>query len=159
MRHRILRSHTTALSWLIGLSGLLLATCTAMVAASRQLENVRVYMVAQVQTHLARDAQWWVGRTILVQGMVAGEPAYHPIPSLVDTDAAATVAPLPLVWTGLDPLRAYLRRLPVLGRLVPRAQAVRWGEGAVYRIQLRAAPANSCPDRPCYEALLLDAAP
>jgi hypothetical protein len=159
MRYLILRSRTAAACWLIALSGLLLATCTAMVTASRQLEGTQVYTVAQVQMHLARDDQPWVGRTILVRGMVAGEPAYHPVPSLVDADAAATADPLPLAWTGPDPMRAYLRRLPVLGRLVPRVQAVHWGEVALYRVQLRAAPANSCASPPCYEALLLDAAP
>jgi hypothetical protein len=161
MRHLTRRSCNVAVSrpfFLMMVSSLLIAVCGAALTTTRQLAGSRVYSVAQVQRQLARDARWWLGRTILVRGMVAGEPAYHPAPSLVAVDAAAPVDPLPLAWAGVDPLRAYLRRLPVLGSLAPQAQAVRWGVVAVYRIQLRVAPASSCPDPPCYEAVLPDAA-
>jgi hypothetical protein len=162
MRHRTRRSWTVAVSrpfFLMLLSSLLIAVCGAALTTARQLAGSRVYSVAQVQRQLARDARGWLGRTILVRGMVAGEPAYHPAPSLVAVDAAAPVDPLPLAWAGVDPLRTYLRRLPVLDSLAPPTQAVRWGVGAVYRIRLRAAPAGSCAVPPCYQALLLDAAP
>jgi hypothetical protein len=161
MRYLTRRSCNVAVSrpfFLMMLSSLLIAICGAALTTARQLAGTRVYSVAQVQRHLARDARRWVGRTILVRGVVAGEPAYHPSPSLVDVDAAAPIDPLPLAWAGADPLRAYLRRLPVLDRLAPQVQAVRWGAVAVYRIQLRVAPASSCPYPPCYEAVLLDAA-
>lgn len=161
MRHLIPRSCTIAVSWLvllIVLAGLLLATCSAAVTTSRRPVRAPVYTVGELRAYLAQDAGAWVGRTILVRGMVAGEPAYHPSPSLVDANAAAAVDPLPLTWTGPDPLRANLRRLPILGGIVPRAQILHWGEVAVYRVELRATPAGSCPSAPCYQAVLLDAA-
>jgi hypothetical protein len=129
------------------------------VGLARPPDHGPIYTVAQVQLLLARDARAWVGRTILLQGMVAGEPAYYPSPSLVDATANAAVDPLPLAWADPDPLRAFLRRLPWLGRLVPRAQPMRWGEVAVYRVQVRVETHTYCGARVCYQALLLDAAP
>jgi hypothetical protein len=65
---------------------------------------------------------------------------------------------LPVAWAGPDPLPAFLRRLPVLGTLVPAPQVPRWGAVATYRVQFRVRAA-ACPSPPCYEALVLDAAP
>jgi hypothetical protein len=54
---------------------------------------------------------------------------------------------------------ASLRGLPVLGKLMPPPQLLRWEEVATYRVQLRAVPAAACPARPCYVRLVLDATP
>jgi hypothetical protein len=69
-------------------------------------------------------------------------------------------------WPGMPLLRenghtllASLRRIPLLGRLVPPAQEVRWGVPATYRVQLRRAAAKSCTSQLCIEAILLDPAP
>jgi hypothetical protein len=88
-------------------------------------------------------------------------PAFCAPPRLVlgDDDSAATVVPLPLVPAGPDPLLAMVRRVPLLGDLLPAPQAVRWEEVATYRVELRAAPNEMCGAATCYEALLLDAAP
>jgi hypothetical protein len=55
-----------------------------------------------------------------------------------------------------DGVLAALRRLPVVGALVPPPQARVWGSPAVYRVQLEAVR-GSAGDT--YEALLLDASP
>jgi hypothetical protein len=144
----------------LGLAGLLLAGWLTALATHVHLEHSPVYTVAQVQTLLAREPKQWLGRTLLLHGMVAGEPAYHPMPSLVDADAAVAIAPLPVARsTRPDPLRAFLRRVPLLGELVPAPQALRWGADATYRVQLRGAPGTWCTMPPCYQAVLLDAAP
>jgi hypothetical protein len=66
---------------------------------------------------------------------------------------------MPLLWESGGTLLASLRRIPLLGRVVPPAQAVRWGVQATYRIQLRRATADSCPSQLCVQAILLDATP
>lgn len=77
----------------------------------------------------------------------------------------ATVSPLqpgrslPLDLGAADTLLARLRQVPLLGRVLPRPQALNWDRAAVYRIEVQAAP---CPDRHesvCYRGLVVDANP
>lgn len=150
--------------WSLALLGALLALSFAAASAAAigagHGNHARVYSLAVVQAGLARSPEAWVGRTIMVRGMVVtGSPADYPSPSLMDADAAAAVDPLPLARAGPDPLRAFLRRLPWLGSLASGAQAIRWDEVAIYRVQLRVQVRAHCDGIRCYEAVLLDAAP
>jgi hypothetical protein len=112
--HRILATLLVTL-------GLAVACAVAFAATRAPSDQGRIYSVAAVDAHLTDSARTWVGRTILVQGMAAEEPAYHPSPNLVDASADATIAPLPLAWAGLDPLRAGCspERKPCTGMLSP----------------------------------------
>jgi hypothetical protein len=146
---------------LIAMLALVLGTGVAVTAVTGNHRGQGpVYSVLAVQAGLRRSPAAWVGRTILVQGIVvAGEPVGYPSPSLVDADATAAVDPLPLSRIGPDRPRAFLRRLPWLGSLAPRAQAIRWDEVAVYRVRLRVQTHAFCGASVCYEAVLLDATP
>jgi hypothetical protein len=75
---------------------------------------------------------------------------------LLDRDGAGL---LPVSMGKPNPLLAALRRLPLLGRLMPPLHTVRWGAVGTYQVYLRAAPSGACAAPPCYQALLLDAAP
>jgi hypothetical protein len=77
-------------------------------------------------------------------------------PALLGRDGAGM---LPVAGWEPDPLLAALRRLPLAGGLVPGPQVARVGVLATYRVRLKTAPAPVCDATPCYEALLLDAAP
>jgi hypothetical protein len=144
---------------LVGLLGLLLAGGLAVAAFAWSLDRDPLYAVAQVQAQFAHHPATWVGRAIMVQGVVvAGNPVDYPSPSLVDRDARA-VDPLPLTRRGPDPLRALLRGLPLLGSLAPRAQVIRWDTVAVYRVQLLVQGRAHCGAGICDEAVRLDAAP
>jgi hypothetical protein len=77
-------------------------------------------------------------------------------PSLLDRDGAGM---LPVAGWEPDPLLAALRRLPLVGGLVPGPRAVRRGVLATYRVRLQPAPAPVCDATPCYEVFLQDAAP
>jgi hypothetical protein len=52
-----------------------------------------------------------------------------------------------------------VRRVPLLGGLLPAPQAVAWGWVATYRVELRALAEGPCGGSGCYAAVLLDAAP
>jgi hypothetical protein len=56
----------------------------------------------------------------------------------------------------VDPDRLTLLSL-TLG--APHPLLAHWGAVATYWVQLRAAPVGTCTSPPCYQALLLDAAP
>lgn len=124
-----------------------------------------VYSVAAVDANLVRHPSAWIGRTVLVRGFLDGGPhrvgpghePYVP-PRLIDPTHIETVDPLLVGWTGSDPTTAFLRGVPVLGKLVPPPQLPRWEDVATYRVQLRVMSASSCPSGPCYEGLVLDVA-
>jgi hypothetical protein len=73
-------------------------------------------------------------------------------------DAVVTSPFLPLAWGRPAAVRALLRRVPLVSQLIAPPQTPRWWMPATYRVQLRAA-AGLCGVPPCYEALLLAAAP
>jgi hypothetical protein len=160
-----------SLPWLALLS-LLLASCFAVTALSRNLNQGPVYSVAEVRAQLADNPGTWVGRTVRVRGLaeacqapgtVADLPlaeacSYWP-PDLHDPDpAAGATKPLPLVWGTQSPLLAWLRHVPLLSRLAPPASTPRWWALATYRVQLQRAPDWLCDVTPCYQALVLAAA-
>jgi hypothetical protein len=128
-----------------------------------------VYSMAQIQAHLAQQPERWLGRTVRLlalaqQCLTWGSP--HNVlhcagwrPVLVDPDDTALDPPLPLVTESSTPLLGLLRRLPLVGRLLP-VQRLVWERPEVYRVRLlRARTPRSCLASSCYQALLLDAAP
>jgi hypothetical protein len=123
------------------------------------------YTVAGLQRQVAGDPRHWLGRTVLVKGVVAsigdasGPEGIVLGMTLTDPGEPSGATDLTVVWGPADPLLGFLRHLPLIGQLAPRAQAEHWDTIATYRVRLRAAPASACQSRPCYEALLLDAPP
>jgi hypothetical protein len=77
-------------------------------------------------------------------------------PLLADFGADAGLA---LARQPATPLALAMRAAPLVGGLVPAGQAPHWGVRASYRVQIRAVPGTSCTYWPCFEAVLLDAAP
>jgi hypothetical protein len=127
----------------------------------------RVHTVAEVRASLERQPAAWLGRTVQVRGMVLSSgclawdaggsaPCRDRSAYLLDRDGASV---LQVAGWESDPLLAALRRLPLVGRLVPGPQVVHWGALATYRARLVAAAAAMCDVAPCYVALLLDATP
>ena len=154
---------------LLILLSLLLITGLVIGASVTHMHSDPVYTVAAVQDMLTHDPGRWAGRTILVRGGVQacppwGSPAHilfcqhHPL-DLRDPGLAQANYALPLVWSTEHAWPGFVRRLPVLGLFMPPPQLLHWGVTGAYRIQLRAAPADTCGSPPCYEALLLNAAP
>jgi len=121
-----------------------------------------VYSVNALARAVAPDPAPWMGRTVLVRGLIT--VYYNRLDPFTFAWRADLVAPgdagsarLALAPGPADPLLALLRRLPEVGRWAPRAQTLREGAIGTFRVQLRAVPGGSCTS--CYEALLLDAAP
>jgi hypothetical protein len=123
-----------------------------------------VYSVAAVQSGLTHDPAAWANRILLVRGeavaidctmapamVLCGSPRF----GLRDSDPAARREQLDLTWAGGTSLLSFLRRVPLLGAMVPAPQVIRWDAPAVYRVQLRIE--RPCSDA-CGEAVLLDAA-
>jgi hypothetical protein len=152
-----------------GLLGLPLASGLTGLAISMPPDHGPVYRVAQLASGLHRDPEAWLGRRIMVRGWIEGCPYRRPGPCAswqpllhdVTTRPTAAGAGLPLVPVSTDPdaLTALLRRIQWVRALVPAPQAVLWGTAATYQVELRAVTAGRCGGVPCYEALLLDAAP
>jgi hypothetical protein len=129
--------------------------------------HARVYTVAAVQDSLARRPAAWVGWVVGVRGIAVRSGCLSwPSPEITTCQGwgqsilldPGELTALPLTLGAPNPLLALLSRLPLAGRLLPPPQAVHWGAVTTYWVQLRAAPAGSCPSSPCYRALLLDAA-
>jgi hypothetical protein len=125
-----------------------------------------LYSVATIQQLLARHPNAWAGTTVWVRGVAegCGVPPSASIdrclpPHLADAASPATVEALWVADRDQGRLLTLLRRVPLLAWFAPAPQALHWGVPATYRVLLRAAPASSCVFLPCYEAVLLDAAP
>jgi hypothetical protein len=150
------------------LLGFVLATRLAVGAISSRPGHDTVYTVAQVQAGLAWRPGAWAGRTVRVRGRATAcaiklaHGHFHCMPRqprLNDPDVAATTEPLPLAWEDPSPALTVMRRVPLLGSLLPAPQTVDWWMVATYRVQLRATPDAPCGATTCYEAVLLDAVP
>jgi hypothetical protein len=154
---------------LLVLPGLVLVTGLELVASASHMNHRRVYTVAEVQAHLADDPRAWLGRIVRVRGIArACQPSGSPArvlfcrrrpQDLLDPGPVGASDPMPLAWSARGSWLTVLRRVPVLGQLMPAPQRLRWGAEATYRVQIRAVPAGSCTSVPCDEALLLDVAP
>jgi hypothetical protein len=139
-----------------------------------------VYSVTELRARLTHDPSAWVGHVVLVRGTVTGCGFGRPCPllmvvqcgapgpcrpirlpgmMLVDQPTAGWLRGLPVQLGPQNPQLAFLRRLPLVSRVMPPPQVVRWGIPAVYRVQLQPAQRSVCSSSPCYEAVLEDAAP
>jgi hypothetical protein len=148
-----------------------------------------VYTVAQLRAGLADNPRAWIGRTLLVRGVAIGPiglscppNASCPLawPALIDAGAGngptlplvavsvGRVLRIPSVSVGrvlplslgpADPLLALLRRLPLVGRLVPGPQVLRWGKPTIYRVQVQDVAGPSPNAALPYRVLLLDPGP
>jgi hypothetical protein len=127
-----------------------------------------VYSMAQIQAHLTQQPERWLGRTVRLWALAQPCPTWgspHSAlqcagwrPVLVDPDDTALDPPLPLVTGSRTPLLGLLRRLPLVGGLLP-VQRLVWERPQAYRVRLlRARTPRSCLASSCYQALLLDAA-
>jgi hypothetical protein len=130
----------------------------------------RVYPVAQVQAGLDRNPRLWVGRTVLVYGVVIGCPPGYPClitPAgtvenalgLASSSSVPLAQALHLDWEPQDPWLMALRQVPLLGRLVPAPQALCMEGPADYRVRLVSVKPCGIPSSLCIHARLLDAGP
>jgi hypothetical protein len=162
-----------ALLGLAGAAGLMMVVMHQVGAASP------VYTVTELRASLTHDPGAWVGRVVLVRGTVTGCGFGLPCPlmavrcatrgpcppiglpglMLVDQPTISRLGGLPVQLGTENPQLAFLRRLPLLGRVVRPSQVVHWGIPAVYRVQLQPTQRSICGSSPCYEAVLDDAAP
>jgi hypothetical protein len=125
--------------------------------------------VSELQAGLADNPHAWLGHTVLVRGVAlrlglglsCPSNASCPVawPALVDADAPPLRSFLPLSMGPANPLLALLRRLPLVGRLVPGPQLLRWGRPASYRVQVQDAAGTSPTGTRRYAAVLLNPAP
>jgi hypothetical protein len=156
---------------LAGAPALVLVACVVLAAVHTQRAQGAVYTVAQVQAGLADHPRAWLGWTVRVRGLVVpcqadtADPNLPPFQScggwpldLLDSGSPGTGAFLRLSWSTQNPLLAAVRRLPLVGRLLPAPAAPARTTLATYRVRLRVAPSAVCSGTPCYEALVLDTA-
>ncbi len=163
--------------------GLALVALGAIIAGellSMAAPSAPVYTVAVVQTGLQRHPRAWVGRTILVSGVVQDIDQYFPtqgprqlrvllVPMLPPGSHAALGGYGPQLWADprrvpSHPFNALMRLLgtiPVLGPLLHvRDQRLHPGQQAVFRLTLL--PTQRCPAGTCMsnaDALLDDVQP
>lgn len=144
----------TMIRMLLVLCGLALAAALAAfaIAARVAVSESAVYTVAQVEAGLAHRPAAWVGRTILVRGIaypMAGSTCPNTNPycdgiALAD-EAAASPNASTLTITGRPAdAWAFLRRVPVLGRLAMAPRDPAWGRPATYRVRFVARPYSLC---------------
>jgi hypothetical protein len=153
---------------LIAVLGQVLVAMLIMMVLGRPLHRSPVYSVAKLRSHLLEDPQPWLGRTLLVRGEAIARGCRAEAGTLVLcsprlvflTDPGPTLAgaSLPLVSASPDPWLTSVRRLPLLGSVLPPPQVVHWGQVAVYRVRVRSR-ADTSGGPASYEAVLLDAAP
>jgi hypothetical protein len=132
-------------------------------------DSGHTYTMAEMQTLLAHHSDAWYGRTIRVRGVVTGCPyrlpgtcaSWQPELRFPETRPSKVGAGLLLVPVPARPdgLTALLRRIPLVRALVGGPQVVQWDVAATYQVRLQAVDGSHCGGGPCYEALLLDAAP
>jgi hypothetical protein len=121
-----------------------------------------LYTVAQLSKHLTMRPRQWVGRVVQVRAVAVVVPlwvSHEMLPfrlmvaRLVDPDGRGG---LPLVFGPEDRVLGALRRLPLLGELVPPPQVRVWERPTIYRIRLEVARG---PGDDPYAAVLLDTQP
>jgi len=133
------------------LAALTLAVAIIMVMGHQPTSAGAVYTVARVRAGLARTPQAWIGRTILVRGLVircrlvegcVALPPGIPRVGLVDgipiiemPRAAVLSQALPL-QVGEDPLRSFLRLIPLLRGVVPAPRQPSPAQPTTYRVRL-----------------------
>lgn len=122
------------------------------IAIGRQPSSTEaVYTVAQTRAGLARNPRAWIGRTILVRGLViqcrlvegcVALPPGIPRVGLVDGIPIIEMPRVAVLSQALplrvdeDPLRLLLRRLPLLRGIVPAPRQLSTAQSATYRVRL-----------------------
>ena len=133
------------------LAALTLAVAIIMVVGRQPTPAGAVYTIGQVRAGLARHPWAWVGRTILVRGLVIrcrlveGCVALPPgiprvglvagIPIIEMPRAAVLSQALPL-QVEEDPFRSFLRLIPLLRRVVPAPRQLSPIQPTTYRVRL-----------------------
>lgn len=125
-----------------------------------------VYSVGGLWARVLRDPDRWVGRTVRVRAVA--ERCAAPIadsvtscrdarPALFDAGSQPRIAVILLPDGAAPTMREWLRRLPLVGPLIPAPVAPRWGVVTDYTLQVRGVPCVSPAGPPCqdYAALLL----
>jgi len=104
-----------------------------------------VYTVAQVRDELGRVPAQWAGHTVQIRGILQSSPTWPC--AFTGGSCAATetqlidagtpgAAGLTVAITPAEPFMRWLRRLPLLGPLLP-SQTLQWGTVATYRVEMR----------------------
>jgi hypothetical protein len=156
------------------LIGLALAVGLVVTIVAGGVATEPVYTIAQVRAGLAHHPAAWVGRSVLVWARVmadlplAGVVPPGTIPGLHLQLEPAWPHMSPVLWVRPQspapwirpphpaPWLAFLRRLPLLRRVLPGPQQGRWGVYTVYRVQILPPHRSRCAPTPCGDALLLD---
>jgi hypothetical protein len=131
------------------------------VEVSRVRSAGRLYTVGALWRLLTTNPRPLVGHTVRVQGIVDPHviitmPGLPGLASpLSDPNGSSTML---MGYAGPDPLLSTLRRVPVLGTLVPPPQQILSDHPAVYRMRLEALP-RPCLVDPCVLPFLVDAVP
>jgi hypothetical protein len=153
---------------LVALLSMLLVAGLAATALGRQGGRSPVYSVAALRAGLDRDPGAWLNRTLRVRGVAApcevtmsgpNSPCRGGLPVLLDDTAVHEDAALPLGRGRPDPAYAALRRIPLLGHLVPSPPYFAWGMPATYTVEIVVEPFPVAGTVDGYRVLLLDAAP
>jgi hypothetical protein len=152
---------------LIAASGLALAACVVVAARHESRPPSPVYSVAGIDQHLGPNLPRWLQRPLRVRAIavwssadMAGCPARGGqcvvMPPLLVDSSDGTSAALPIVQGPPPQPLALLRSLPFLGQWLWRPQTPRWGQVAVYRIELIRIPFSPmlCLRRPCFAVRL-----
>jgi hypothetical protein len=128
--------------------------------AHRMRNDGQLYTVGVLWNILLTNPRPLIGHTVRVRGIVdadvvitmAGLPG--PVSPLRDPTGSSML----MGYAGPDPLLAPLRRIPVLGMLVPAPQQILSDQPAVYRFRMEALPPPCLVD-PCVWPVLVDAVP
>jgi hypothetical protein len=153
-------------------SGLIVAFVLTLAALMivRAADASGAYSVAAVRAHLRDRPDQWVGRTVQLRALLLGCPPLAMTtgphfmcsptfwqPELADPAGPGARDPLPVTWGGPELRLGWLRGLPLVGKLMPGPQTVRWGVPATYKVRLTVAAAQTlCGSAVCYEGVLLD---
>jgi hypothetical protein len=139
------------------LAALLCATTVTFAIINRLAASGPTYTVAQVQAGLLYHPRAWVGRTVLVHGMLymgfcpAGARCPSMPPVLADPGAGTANAIL-VYWRFTNPMVGFLETLPLVGPLVDR----HLGGVDLYRLQLQPGIQSRSGYPTCNRALLVD---
>jgi hypothetical protein len=135
---------------------------TPLAARGGDSSTAALYTLAQLSTQLTEHPGPWVGQVVQVRAVAVVVPlwvSHEMLPfrlmvaRLVDPDGRGG---LPLVFGPEDRVLGALRRLPLLGELVPPPQVRVWERPTIYRIRLEVARG---PGDDPYAAVLLDTQP
>jgi len=130
-----------------------------------------VYTVPQLHHGLTRAPAAWLGRTILVHGVLylcpPADSCYSPdslADSIADPRSRSRPIYIPAHVGPASPLLEALRPLPVIGRLAPARVVAALGREGTYRVYISNRSRAACAVAYCnpaypYDVVLVDAMP